>query len=158
MKSLLLLLFIVSCLFSSCQSEEINPSSNDYIVFGHFYGECAGTETCVEIFKLEQNQLLEDTKDNYPSFAKLYDGNYVKLSSSQFEAAKDLINKFPRDLWKESDKVLGNPDDRDQGGLYVEFKHKGKRRFWILDKSKDQVPAKYHPFMEEVIKTITLIQ
>ena len=158
MKSQLIFVFLLSLLLFSCQEDEIKPSSKDYLVFGHFYGECVGGEDCVEIYKLEHNQLLEDTKDIYPSFSEFYDGNYVKLSQQQFKEAKDLMNNFPRDLWKESDKVIGQPDAGDWGGLYIEFKHKGKRKFWLIDIKKSNVPTKYHEFIAEVVETIDNIQ
>jgi len=66
MKSQLLLVFLLSLLFISCHKDDIKPKSKDYLVFGRFYGECAG-EKCVEIYKLDQDQLQEDTKDIYPS-------------------------------------------------------------------------------------------
>ncbi|KAA5541668.1 hypothetical protein [Adhaeribacter rhizoryzae] len=135
-RSQLLFLFLISLLFISCQKDDIKAAFKGYLVFGHFYGECAGGENCVENYKLDQNQLLQDTKDLYPSFSKFYEGNYVKLRLSQFNIAKDLIHNFPRDLCKESDKVIGQPDAGDWGGLYLEFKHKGKRKFWLLDRKK----------------------
>jgi hypothetical protein len=158
MKNKLLFVSLLSLLFISCQKDEIKPSPKDYLVFGHFYGECGGGESCVEIYKLEQNQLLEDSKDIYPSFSDFYEGNYVKLSQQQLNEAKDLINKIPRELWEESNNVIGQPDAGDWGGLYIEFKHKGKRKFWILDKSKGNVPSKFHTFIDEVTQTIHNIQ
>lgn len=33
----------------SCQEEEVNLYDGNYLIFGHFYGECLG-ETCVETY------------------------------------------------------------------------------------------------------------
>lgn len=157
MKNHLSLILLLSLLFVSCQKDDFNPKLEDYLVFGHFYGECMG-EKCIELFKLEQHQLLEDTNDNYPAFSTYYEGNYVKLSQQKFNEAKDLLNNFPRDLWEDSNKVIGQPDAGDWGGLYIEFKHEGKRKFWFLDLKKSNVPTKYHDFIDEVVTTISTIQ
>lgn len=69
-------------LFTSCDNGSNNGlslSDSDYIIFGHFYGECGG-ETCIEIFRLEKDKLFEDINDNYPNSQNFYDGNYVQLS------------------------------------------------------------------------------
>jgi hypothetical protein len=94
-------------LFTSCDKENrVKLSKSDYIIFGHFYGECAG-EGCVEIFRLEQDKLFEDTKDEYPTREKCYDGNYVELSEQKFNDIKDLVNSFPKDLLNEPNVVIG---------------------------------------------------
>lgn len=158
MKSQLLSIFLFSLLLISCRKDDIKPSSKDYLIFGHYFSECAGGEKCIEIFKLERTQLIEDTKDMYPSSDGFYEGNFIKLGDQKFNVAKDLINNFPRDLWKEPNKIIGSPDYRDQGGLYIEFKHNGKRKAWLIDYSKDSVPLKYHEFIDKVKATINAIQ
>lgn len=140
-------LLLLLCM--GCQKEEINPAANDYIVFGHFYGECQG-ESCVETFKLNRSDLFEDTKDIYPNFKDFKESNFIKLSPAQFEKAKDLLNNFPRELWQEQNKVIGEPDAGDWGGLYIEFKHRNKTRVWFLDLKKDNVPTKYLGFVNQV--------
>lgn len=157
MKNQLRLLFLLFLLFTGCKRDGINPAAKDYLIFGHFYGECRG-DRCIQIFKLEPHQLWEDTKDTYPNSTAFYEGSYVKLSQPQFDAAKDLINNFPRDLWNDRNKVIGQPDAGDWGGLYLEFKHKGKRKFWLLDQKKSNVPEKYHAFIDKVNATIKTIQ
>ena len=158
MKSRLLSIFLFSLLLISCRKDDIKPSAKDYLIFGHYFSECSGGEACIEIFKLEQTQLLEDSKDMYPSSDRIYEGNFIKLDEQKFNVAKDLINNFPRDLWKEPNKVIGGPDYRDQGGLYIEFKHNGKIRFWLIDYNKDNVPSKYHEFIDKVKATINEVQ
>lgn len=150
----------MSLLFSACKKDNTDPivlSDGDYLMFGHFYGMCAG-EACVEIFRLEDNRLLEDTNDVYPSYTNFYEGNYVALSASQFTAVQDLTSYFPNDLWAVSNRVIGQPDAGDWGGLYVEYSLNGLRQFWLIDTKRDNVPAVYHPFIDKIEEKIALLQ
>jgi len=157
MKRLIFTLCILTITISSCRKDNIVLSSSDYLIFGHFYGECFGEE-CIEIFRLEQNQLLEDTKDVYPNSTSFYNGNYILLPQQKFDYAKDLINFFPSDLLTEPNTVIGQPDAGDWGGLYIEYNIDGTRKFWLLDQMKSNVPSKYHNFIDKVNEKITLIQ
>jgi hypothetical protein len=142
---------------ASCRKDKDKLSSFDYLIFGHFYGECFG-EQCIEIFKLEQNQLLEDTTDIYPNSTSFYNGKYKLLSQQKFDSARDLVNFFPAELLTEPDTVIGQPDAGDWGGLYIEYSDNGKRKFWLLDQMKSNVPSKYHTFIDKVNEKIKLIQ
>jgi len=144
-------------MLTSCEKDDLELSNLDYIVFGHFYGECMG-EQCVEIFKLEKEKLFEDTKNQYPNSNDFYNGNYVQLSQQMFNETKDLTNNFPTDLLNETDIIIGQPDAGDWGGLYVEYNFDGVRRFWLLDQKKSNVPAKYHDFIDKVNEKISLLQ
>lgn len=157
MKPTILILCLLTVIMSSCQKDNIKLSKTDYLIFGHFYGFCQG-EKCIEIFRLEQNQLLEDTTDNYPNTTSFYDGKYIKLSQQKYNDAKDLIDYFPSDLLNEPDTVIGQPDAGDWGGLYIEYNFDGVRKFWLLDQMKSNVPFKYHPFIDKVNEKIKLIQ
>jgi hypothetical protein len=143
MKKISLYIFLFNLLLISCNKNE----NSDYLIFGHFYGECGG-EGCVEIFKLEDNQLFEDTKDLYPNSNDYYDGKYKSLSQEQFNSVNDLIDYFPNDLFNESNNVIGQPDAGDWGGLYIECNYNGKRKFWLIDQMKSNVPTKYHNFID----------
>jgi hypothetical protein len=149
-----LTVFLLTC----CKKDEnLELSKSDYIIFGHFYGECAG-EWCVEIFKLEQGKLFEDTEDKYPNKNAFYDGNYVQLSQQKFNDTKDLINYFPTDLLNETGTVIGQPDAGDWGGLYVEYNFDGVRQFLLLDQMERNVPTKYHNFIDKVNEKIEHLQ
>ena len=141
----------------SCKKDNVKLSNYDYIIFGHFYGECGG-EGCVEIFRLEEGKLFEDDKDKYPNSNDFYVGNYVQLSDQKFINAKDLINSFPPDLLNETSTVIGQPDGGDWGGLYVEYNFNGIRKFWLLDQMKSNVPTKYHDFIDKVNEKIKKLQ
>ncbi|GAB3995567.1 hypothetical protein GCM10028807_36070 [Spirosoma daeguense] len=145
-------------LLNSCEKEQgIRLEGADYLIFGHFYGECDG-EGCIEIFKLEPDKLLEDKRDKYPVWTEFYEGDYTQLSQQKFENAKDIINYFPDDLLKERNPVIGQPDAGDWGGLYVEYNYDGIRKFWLIDQVKEHVPVKYHPFIIKINEKIRQIQ
>jgi hypothetical protein len=130
---------------------------SEYLIFGHFYGECAG-EPCIEIFKIEKNKLFEDTTDVYPGSQTYYAGKYIQLSQQKFVETKDLIDSFPADLLNETNTVIGIPDGGDWGGLYVEYNFNGVRKFWLLDQLKSNVPAKYHDFIDKANEKIKQLQ
>lgn len=156
MKKYILILSIL--LFSfSCKENENIIKPDDYFVFGHFYGECYG-EQCIEIFRLENSKLLEDTLDKYPSYTKFYKGSFVSLSSEKFNSVKDLWDYFPEELLYEKDTVFGCPDCRDQGGLYIEYSEGNSHKFWLFDQDTSQVPHKYHIFLNAVKAKIKLLQ
>lgn len=151
-------ILITTCLtiflFASCKKDKtVQPSNSNYLMFGHFYGECF-SETCVEIYRLEQDKLLEDTKDQYPARSGFYGGNYVSLSQEKFNSTKDLINSFPTELLNETQTVIGQPDAGDWGGLYVEYNFNGVRKFWLLDQMQSNVPVEYHSFIDKVNEKI----
>ena len=153
-----ILIIIISCttLWGCEKEDEINLSGPEYLIFGHFYGECMG-ESCVEIFRLETNRLLEDTNDFYPSHTDYYEGNYTELSKSKFNLVKDLLDYFPEDLLNENNKRIGEPDAGDWGGLYIEYNYDGKRQFWLIDQKKSNVPGYLHDFIDKVNENIAMI-
>lgn len=156
-RNILSMICLTVFLLTSCKKDDVELSNSDYIVFGHFYGLCIG-EQCVEIFRLEDDKLFEDTKDQYPNSNGFYNGNYVQLSQQKFQDTKDLTNSFPADLLNETNTVIGQPDAGDWGGLYIEYSVNGVRKFWLLDQMKSNVPAKYHDFIDKVNEKITELQ
>ena len=156
-RNILITVCVTIIMLISCKKDNVKLSNYDYIIFGHFYGECGG-EGCVEIFRLEEGKLFEDDKDKYPNSNDFYVGNYVQLSDQKFINAKDLINSFPPDLLNETSTVIGQPDGGDWGGLYVEYNFNGIRKFWLLDQMKSNVPTKYHDFIDKVNEKIKKLQ
>ncbi len=150
---ILTLLFGLS-IFPSCTKEEIKDE--EYLVFGHFYGHCVG-EGCIEIFRLEDDRLLEDQKDQYPGYTTFYEGDFLELSSSRFELAENLMDYFPLDLLNETDTVIGQPDAGDWGGLYIEYNYEGVHKYWLLDQMKSHVPEYLHGFIQKVNEVIIAV-
>lgn len=143
-------------LFSGCHKECMRFSNPDTLVFGQFYGECIG-ERCVEIYKLQNNLLLEDTTDQYPAADAFYSGSYVQLSAQQYQSVQNLLNSFPAALLNEPGTVIGQPDGGDWGGFYIEYQRGNVRKFWLLDKMKTNVPAQYHSFIDQLNQNIALL-
>ena len=120
-------------------------------------GECIGDD-CINIFRLENNQLLEDIKDASPTAGNFYVGIYIQLNQQKFNVVKDLIDYFPIDLLNETKNVIGEPDAGDWGGLYIEYNYNGVRKFWLIDQMKSNVPTRYHNFIDKVNGKINLLK
>jgi len=152
MKNLSLPVLLLSILFTFSACEENDSpklSSEDYLIFGKFAGFCLG-DNCVRIFKLDKNQLGEDTLDKYPDRQNFYIGDYTKLDKAKYDKAVGLLDKFPTDLLNETDTVFGCPDCADQGGYYLELNLNTTHKFWIIDTSKGSVPEYLHEYMDEL--------
>ncbi len=145
MKKIFLFSLVICAI--SCSKE---PQGNgDYIIFGHFYGECFG-EACIEVFKLDSEKLTEDINDFYPN-SNFYDGAFeTPLSQEKFEIAEILWETFPDNLLNESETTLGQPDAGDWGGLYVEYKKGDVRDFWLIDQTAENIPSYLIPFQKRV--------
>jgi hypothetical protein len=141
-------------LIASCDKEEEGLTINeiDYLIFGHFYGECIG-ELCVETFKLTDEKLFEDTNDNYSGT----DFNFIELGNDKFEQVNDLYDYFPNQLLNEEEEVIGCPDCADQGGLFIQYSANENVQSWRIDQSKNAVPTYLHEFMDKVNEKIDLI-
>lgn len=153
-----LFLFCISC---NEKEQSLQPANNEiaYFIFGHFYGECGG-EGCVEIFKLEDEKLFEDTTDVYPTWMAPFNGTYISLPQEKFELVKDLVEYFPEELYEETGNVIGQPDAADWGGIYVEIKYvedEEKSGFWLLDQNTSNMPDVYNAFVARINEKIMLI-
>ena len=60
----------------ACKPDD-DVTAPDYLVFGLYYGECYGGETCIETYKLQNKSLFEDINNTYPNSKQAYQGNYV---------------------------------------------------------------------------------
>ena len=135
----------------------MTEGASDYILFGHFYGECIG-EQCIEIFKLTNDSLYEDINDEYPNIDKAYDGNFKALDNSLFEQIKGLQAQVPDELLTTNLRVIGQPDAGDWGGIYFEISSKEQNGFWMIDKMQANLPDYLKPFVTEIEKDIDLIE
>ncbi len=152
MKKFTFLLLIPLLLISCSNDDSISLSETNFLIFGHFYGECLG-EHCIETFKLSDTQLFEDTLDLYSGTEQ----NFVALDQAKFEQVKDLINFFPNQLFSESETILGCPDCADGGGMFIQYSENGKLRSWRIDLDKRHVSAYLHNFIDKVMEKISLI-
>jgi hypothetical protein len=149
------LFLLFNIFFVSCEEDEISLAS-DYLIFGHFYGFCIG-ESCIQIYKLERDKLLEDSNKTYPRYDEFYEGSYMELDKTIFNQVEDIREHFPVEMLNEQDTVYGCPDCADGGGLYVEFKSDSLHRFWLIDQDKSRVPEYLYDFMDIINAKIDLV-
>jgi hypothetical protein len=144
-------LLITSLTLCSCDKDKnpVSPDSSNELIFGQFYGECFG-ERCIDIYKLDgrSKELLEDTRDAYPSASEPYDGDYAAVDASFYPYAEDLAQYIPEQLLRQANGPVGQPDAGDWGGYYLEVSENGKRRFWLIDTQKSNLPTYLHPLAD----------
>ncbi len=155
MKNLITIAIISLLFFVACKKQRVftEVPENDYIAFGHFYGECVG-ESCVENYRVTASGIWEDQKDAYPDFTKFYNGNYIFKSNNNLAAINSLVNNIPAALLADSNTVIGSPDAGDQGGIYFEINKNGIHKFWLMDRHT----IAYDSFRNDIITAIQLAQ
>lgn len=153
MKKFILILSFIGVLLS-CDTKDngVELNANDFLVFGHFYGECQG-EDCVETFKLTAENLFEDSADDYNG----QNLDFTELSNEKFELVKDLKDAFPNQLLSESETTFGCPDCADGGGLFIQFADNDSTKSWRIDQNKDNVPSYMRGFIDKVNEKIALL-
>lgn len=163
MQKIFFILSITVVIFSgiSCEKECtcVGTGEFEYMIFGHFYGKCGG-EGCVEIYKIDGENLYEDSTDVYPNNLAAYAGEYYLLPDSKYELVKDILDYFPEELYAEEDTVIGMPDAGDWGGVYVEIKMKNLNSlsgFWLLDQMESNMPQVYNDFVDKINEKIAII-
>lgn len=158
MKSILSLMLLSALLLLGCEKEKTAPSGSesteDYLIFGHFYGFCRGEE-CIQTYQLTATKLYEDTSDVYYNLE--HDYSFVERSSEDFALASHLLDSFPTDLLDEEPEVIGCPDCADQGGLLLVYEINGIKRSWRIDNDRRNVPAVLHPYLASVDSVLTLL-
>lgn len=163
MRKIFFILSITVVMFSGLACERecdcVGTGEFEYMVFGHFYGECGG-EGCVEIYKINNEMLYEDSTDVYPNGVTPYVGEFFALSDEKYQLVKDLLMEFPEDLYGEQNHVIGMPDAGDWGGVYVEVKMKDNPSlsgFWLLDQMESNMPQVYNEFVDKINEKIAII-
>jgi len=154
MKKLIFTLITVGILFS-CNNDDdgdITINEQNFLVFGHFYGECGG-EDCIETFKLTDEKLFEDTIDDYSG----QNLEFEELENGIFLQVNDLPDFFPNQLLNESETVFGCPDCADGGGIFIQYSENGNVKSWRIDQVKSNVSSYLHDFIDEVNEKIGII-
>jgi hypothetical protein len=147
-----LTLLIAIAMTTSCNKDCITLNEQNYLVFGHFYGMCAG-EGCVETYKLTDMKLYEDLIDDYSG----QNLEFVELENETFAQVSDLVDFFPNQLLGEEETVFGCPDCSDGGGLFIQYSDNGNLKSWRIDQMQENVPSYLHSFMDQVNEAIVLI-
>jgi hypothetical protein len=145
-------LLIAIAMTTSCNKEGITLNEQNYLVFGHFYGMCAG-EGCVETYKLTDVKLYEDLIDDYSG----QNLEFVELENETFAQVNDLVDFFPNQLLSEEETVFGCPDCSDGGGLFIQYSDNGNLKSWRIDQFQINVPSYLHAFIDQVNEAIVLI-
>lgn len=145
------LVFMMTLVFS-CEKNKIEIGNNDYLIFGHFYGFCAGDD-CVQTYKLTSTDLFKDYKDRFKDTVP----DFRPMEKDKFEQVKGIMDSFPIRLLDSEKTIIGCPDCADQGGLRIELFKKGKLQSWKIDQSKNAVPKYLHDFMDTINNAIGLI-
>ena len=144
---LIFILMVHACSIGGC------PDGN-YIIFGHSYGECAGTD-CVKIFKLSETGLYFDTKAKE---RKPDNWKFKQLSESEFIKAQDLWDLFPVQLLSMPDTTFGCPDCRDQGAIILEFSDGDQSLRFSIDQDHNEIPQFLHAYVNKINEIIMLIE
>jgi len=154
MKLKRLTLLVLTILLCNACAEDLSFELNDtnYLVFGHFYGECLG-ERCIETFKLTDEKLFEDINDNYSG----NDLSFIELGADKFEEVKDLALLFPNQLLYDSKSTFGCPDCTDGGGIFIQYADNGTIKSWRMDQDKKHIPSYLHNFVDKINEKIALI-
>ena len=153
MKKIFLGLITIGVLIScDKKDDEININDQNFLIFGHFYGECFG-EGCVETFKLTNEKLFEDTIDDYSG----QNLEFIALENDKFEQIKNLVDFIPNQLLNQNETVFGCPDCADGGGLFIQYSENGTVKNWRIDQTKRNVPTYLHNFIDQVNEKIKLI-
>lgn len=142
----------------ACDKNDNSPviNSEDFLIFGHFYGHCLG-EQCIEIFKLQDQKLYEDQNDQYVSNEGFYQADFQVLDQDKYDIAKDLWSLVPEAIYEEDQLRFGCPDCADQGGIYLELQKGTFHEYWILDQNQDLVPEYLHQIMDAINQKIGLL-
>ena len=150
-------IFIVLLVLEACVYHDVRPKvSGDYFVFGSFYGMCVGK--CVHVFIIHDRELYQVNNTAYPNKSRsISTADLTKLDQEQYDLVKTLPDSLPPQLLTESNTTIGCPDCADGGGLYIETKVNGEKRFWYLDNSKYQTPQYLHGFIDEANAKIRLL-
>ncbi len=154
MKKIFFGFLTIGCLLSCSidDDNEINIKEQNFLVFGHFYGECFG-EGCIETFKLTNKLLFEDIIDDYNG----QNTEFVELDNDLFEQVKNITDFFPNQLLNQNETVFGCPDCADGGGLFIQYSENGNIKSWRIDQVKRNVPEYLHTFIDKVNKKIAII-
>jgi hypothetical protein len=128
MRALIIILLLSS---TTCFAQK---TKIDYIVFGVYCGEC--DHHCATMFKIENNKILVDTTDSYFRHKKdtIIFSDY-EPGKEFYNEAKAAIDSIPEILLDTNldTKVFGEPDARDQCGIYVQFKTNNRVRTFLID-------------------------
>jgi hypothetical protein len=104
---------------------------------------------CTLMFRLERNRLLVDTTDSFFDNSQQTERVIFKgdtLSHTDFLKAQIIKQKLPSLLLNSTSKDFGNPDQHDQGGIYVQFKVDKQLKTFYIDTELDKIPRELRDY------------
>jgi len=148
------ILFLFLCLIFTACSSDIDPSADEdysnYFIFGTFFGECGG-DNCVQTYKIEKGNLYKDIIHQYPGSGPY---TFQIQSLEKYQTAKALLETFPMELLKEKESRIGNPDEHDQGGIFIAYKKNSFLKYWQIDRDRDKIPEYLRDYAKEVERIV----
>jgi len=156
--------FLVSVmLLVSCEEDQLanRPISDAYLVFGTFAGLCQ--DDCVHYYLLDmqERRLYKLENQKYPSVdndLNLLNAERVQLPDEDFQVAKQLMDKLPKQIIDETDPTIGCPDCLDQGGFYLSFSESDVTYEFLLDTRGDAIPSYLQNYTEDLRNVISEIR
>lgn len=146
----LCILLIITTILASCNSTKTDVKTNDttdqYLVFGKFYGHCRGD--CTTLYKLEGTQLFADDLERFTDWDSLKFKS-AALPNDRYQAAKSLLDAFPQELLN-AEETIGCPDCADQGGFAVEIRKEGKLHRWRIDTNRGDLPDYLKSYVDKI--------
>lgn len=158
----LFLILLISVTFWQCEknlpkAETPHAADIERLIIGHYYGMCIGP-TCIENYLLEDGKLYVDSKNEYGKEFP-YIGDWTERPAADYAIAAPLLESFPTEIWQADQQTFGIPDAYDQGGFFIEAKHKdGTHRAWNLDTNRDALPEYLRPFAEQLATVLNTLE
>lgn len=156
MRNSILFFLVIGCFFACKTPDEVTTteietetSKVDELVFGLYYGRCAGD--CTHFFKLRDGQLFKDAIEGR------YDGQEwdvfgeTALKDENYRTAAGLLESIPDALLESTEEKFGSPNVADQGTILVVAIQDGTQLGpWQIDPRTDALPENLQAFQMEM--------
>ena len=149
-------IIILTLAFSTVNCSPPNRENIDYVVYGTYAGECMNH--CTLMFKLEKDKLLVDTTDSFFDNSQQTERVIFKgdtLSHEDFLKAQKVEERLPKLLLNSQSKDFGNPDQHDQGGIYIQFKSNNELKTFYIDTELDKIPGELRDYAKLIMSEVS---
>ena len=95
----------------------------------------------------------DDFFKNYdaPDSNRLVFDNKQPLRREQYLKAKEMMDSIPDIIFKSDSKIFGEPDDRDQCGIFFQIKIKDKLKTFYIDTDINAIPIELRNFANRLM-------
>ena len=149
-------ILILTIIILTVRCSTPNRDNIEHIVYGTYAGECMNH--CTLMFKLEKNRLLVDTTDSFFKNSQQTERVVFKgdtLSHADFLKAEIVRQRMPRLLLISQSKDFGYPDQRDQGGIYIQFKMNNELKTFYIDTELDEIPSELKDYAKLIMSEVS---